>query len=80
MTRLSLIQVVLFYVMLKKKLQFHECYLHTSEEILPATWKADLFGEEWHILASPNEDIFSAGEEGVKGNFNRVAKRLFDSQ
>ena len=64
----------------EKKLQFHECYLHTSEEILPATWKADLFGEEWHILASPNEDIFSAGEEGVKGNFNRVAKRLFDSQ
>ena len=63
-----------------KKLQLHECYLHTSEEILPATWKADLFGEEWHILASPNEDIFSAGEEGIKGNFNRVAKRLFDSQ
>lgn len=51
-----------------------------AEEVLPATWKADLAGEEWHILATPSEDIFSADKDGTKGNFNRVAKRLFDSQ
>ncbi|XP_032777147.1 cyanophycinase isoform X2 [Daphnia magna] len=51
-----------------------------TEEVLPATWKADLAGEEWHILATPSEDIFSADKDGTKGNFNRVAKRLFDSQ
>lgn len=51
-----------------------------TEEILPATWKADLSGEEWHILATSSDDIFSADKDGTKGNFNRVAKRLFDSQ
>lgn len=50
------------------------------EEVLPASWKSDLTGEEWHILATPSEDIFSAGKNGTKGNFNHVAKRLFDSQ
>jgi hypothetical protein len=50
------------------------------EEVLPATWKSDLSGEEWQILAIPSDDIFSADKDGTKGNFNRVAKRLFDSQ
>lgn len=52
-----------------------------ADEVLPASWKADLSGEEWHILAESSQDIFSAGEEDAgKGNFNRIAKRLFDSQ
>nr|CAH0104006.1 unnamed protein product [Daphnia galeata] len=51
-----------------------------TEEVLPATWKSDLSGEEWQILAIPSDDIFSADKDGTKGNFNRVAKRLFDSQ
>jgi len=47
--------------------------------VLPASWKADLSGEEWNILAEQSNDIFSADPEGTKGNFNRIAKRLFDS-
>lgn len=49
------------------------------DEVLPASWKADLSGEEWNILAEPSNDIFSVDPEGTKGNFNRAAKRLFDS-
>lgn len=51
-----------------------------AEEVLPATWKADLSGEEWHVLATPSEDIFPSHKDATKGNFNHVAKRLFDSQ
>lgn len=55
-------------------------FLQLLEEVLPATWKSDLSGEEWHVLAAPSDDIFSANKDGTKGNFNHVAKRLFDSQ
>lgn len=49
------------------------------DEMLPAFWKAELANEEWHMLAEASDDIFSANPDGKKGNFNRVAKRLFDS-
>lgn len=54
-------------------------FIIPNDEMLPAFWKAELANEEWHMLAEASDDIFSANPDGKKGNFNRVAKRLFDS-
>lgn len=54
-------------------------FILANDEVMPASWKADLANEEWHMLAEKSDDIFSANAEGKKENFNRVAKRLFDS-
>jgi hypothetical protein len=58
------------------------CLVVIKDEVLPASWKADLSGEEWHVLSPTNHDIFSAhhsSEHRHPGNFNKMAKRLFDS-
>lgn len=54
-------------------------FFENIDEVMPASWKADLANEEWHMLAEKSDDIFSANPEGKKENFNRVAKRLFDA-
>lgn len=59
-----------------------ECHLWALlDEVLPATWKADLSGEEWHVLAQSSDDVFSSAQnpDGKSANLNRVALRLFDS-
>ncbi|KAK2707585.1 hypothetical protein QYM36_015328 [Artemia franciscana] len=52
-----------------------------AAEIIPATWKADVDGQEWHILAETSNDIFSSRKNpnGTPGQFLNTAKRLFDS-
>ena len=49
------------------------------DEVLPASWKADLNGEEWHAMATSSEDIFVDADDATHDGFNHVAKRLFDS-
>jgi len=56
-----------------------------TDEVLPASWKADLHGEEWHVLAQSSGDIFHqqvahvAADHALHRSFNDVANRLFDS-
>jgi len=53
-----------------------------TDEVLPATWKADLHGEERHVLAESSDDVFQqqvAANQHPKGGFSHVAKRLFNS-
>ena len=57
-------------------------FLNVTEEVLPASWKFDLHGDEKYVLAESSDDIFQqqvVGGENLNGGFDRVAKRLFNS-